>query len=403
MSTAIFMGFPAYGHVLPALKTAVALKQCGYQVYFFCTEDYQKLIESKGLEFKPYETSDIFYKNSEWFKDTIDALYSFTHAILMTTKEIIKNHIHDVQLLKADIIIYDSFAIWGKWIAHNLGIPAIQSITNFALNTAVKNQYPRVFYQDYLHLTPDSPRADRDQRRLELYGIGLKRKYPQLFTCFEDLFLSDESINLVYTSRKFHNYSKFFGKNYYFVGPVLTQQEVICSESTLDCGKKTIVISFGTILHSKHELYKLFFSALGESEYEVILSVGKTCLNSLGPIPENFEVFHYFNQIELLKNANLLITHGGMNSTCEALYFGVPLIVIPQTSDQFLVSESVEKTGAGIRLSTAQLNESLIKQSVERIFTDARIKASACEIGNSFRNAGGLKRAVQIIQSQVEK
>ena len=59
----------------------------------------------------------------------------------------------------------------------------------------------------------------------------------------------------------------------------------------------------------------------------------------------------------MLKNTKLFITHGGMNSANEGLYYGVPLIVIPQSADQPLIAEQVVKIGAGIKLNMQSLTE----------------------------------------------
>ena len=55
----------------------------------------------------------------------------------------------------------------------------------------------------------------------------------------------------------------------------------------------------------------------------------KAQLSDLGEIPKNFIVKNYVPQTEVLKYTKLFITHGGMNSTHEGLYYGIPLIVTP--------------------------------------------------------------------------
>ncbi|WP_442789489.1 nucleotide disphospho-sugar-binding domain-containing protein [Paenibacillus sp. CAA11] len=56
-------------------------------------------------------------------------------------------------------------------------------------------------------------------------------------------------------------------------------------------------------------------------------------------------------QLEVLQKAKLFITHGDMNSTSESLYYGVPLIVLPQSADQPIVARCVDEIGAGIHLN----------------------------------------------------
>ena len=45
-----------------------------------------------------------------------------------------------------------------------------------------------------------------------------------------------------------------------------------------------------------------------------------------------------------------------MNSTHEGLYYGVPLIVIPQSADQPLIAERVSNIGAGMKLEMQVLD-----------------------------------------------
>ena len=99
------------------------------------------------------------------------------------------------------------------------------------------------------------------------------------------------------------------------------------------------------------DFYKLCFKAFENTDYTIVMSIGdKTEISDLGDIPKNFIVKNYVPQTELLKYTKLFITHGGMNSTHEGLYNGVPLVVIPQSADQPVIAKQVENLGAGVKL-----------------------------------------------------
>ncbi len=75
-------------------------------------------------------------------------------------------------------------------------------------------------------------------------------------------------------------------------------------------------------------------------------------------------------QLEVLKQANLFITHGGMNSSSESLYFGVPMIVIPVMGDQPIVAQRIEDLKAGIQLNLKKLTPVTLYNAVMEVLSN---------------------------------
>ena len=67
-------------------------------------------------------------------------------------------------------------------------------------------------------------------------------------------------------------------------------------------------------------------------------------------IPDNILMFHFVPQLETLQHTDVFITHGGMNSVNESLFYGVPMIVVPQALDQSLVAKRVCELGVGLTI-----------------------------------------------------
>jgi MGT family glycosyltransferase len=133
-------------------------------------------------------------------------------------------------------------------------------------------------------------------------------------------------------------------------------------------------------------------------DVEVVMSVGKkTDINMFKDIPSNFIVRNYVPQLEILKYADVFITHGGMNSTNEGLYYDIPLILIPQSVDQPFVANRVAQLGAGIVIEKNIITPEILKQSVVTILSDNNFKINSEKIGKSLREAGGYKRGVDEI------
>jgi MGT family glycosyltransferase len=140
-------------------------------------------------------------------------------------------------------------------------------------------------------------------------------------------------------------------------------------------------------------------------DIDVLMSVGKEIDILALSIPGNFTVKYYYEipQLEVLKECNIFLTHGGMNSTQEGLYNGVPLLIIPQQEEQAHVAMQVVRSGSGICLNKSKVTPKLLKASVEKIISDESYRKNALIMRESFIAAGGTQRGVEEIFSYVGK
>jgi MGT family glycosyltransferase len=128
----------------------------------------------------------------------------------------------------------------------------------------------------------------------------------------------------------------------------------------------------------------------------VIISTGnETDINRLGEIPSNCIVKNTVDQIAVLKSTDVFITHCGMNSVSEALYYGVPLVLFPQSPEQQGVSNRVCELSAGIFLKDT--SPETIRNTVKTALSKQELKDGAGVIKNSFRNCGGASEAADFL------
>ena len=119
----------------------------------------------------------------------------------------------------------------------------------------------------------------------------------------------------------------------------------------------------------------------------------------LGPIPPNFIVEKFVPQLEVLQHAALFISHGGMNSVSEALYYNVPLIVVPQGADQPWIARRVAELGAGRMMTKEQVGAESLRHAAEEILSRPGFAQAAAKVGETLRTAGGYQRAADEIQA----
>jgi len=86
-----------------------------------------------------------------------------------------------------------------------------------------------------------------------------------------------------------------------------------------------------------------------------------------------------------------------MNSVSESLYYGVPLVVIPQMSEQEVVGRRVEQLGAGLYLAKAKATAATLRGAVDQLLADDRYRRQAAVVRESFLTAGGVTRAADAI------
>ena len=134
------------------------------------------------------------------------------------------------------------------------------------------------------------------------------------------------------------------------------------------------------------------------------MSIGKILKKEqLGKISNNFYVYNFVPQIEVLKRTDLFITHGGMNSTSEAMYFGVPLIVVPQAADQPIVGKRIEDLELGRVINKNNISSNIIRNYANEILNDDRYKDNMMKMRTKVRQVGGEERAVELINDLLKE
>jgi len=106
-----------------------------------------------------------------------------------------------------------------------------------------------------------------------------------------------------------------------------------------------VYVSFGSFLSVRGDVLAVVVDALRGLDVRVALAHGSSPRGALGPLPEGWLVREVLPQVTLLRHAALGITHGGNNSVTEALTAGVPLLVLPFSTDQFAGAAALEKAG----------------------------------------------------------
>ena len=387
MATIVFFCIPAHGHTNPTLNVVRELTARGHRVVYYSYDEFREKIEDAGAEFISCNGNDaqLHLTKEEGAKIGADLALS-TRVLVDTTLSLDEPVCRAMERLKPDCIVADSMAVWGKALAKKLGIPFVCSTTTFAFNKESAKIMPHSL-KETLSMILSMGKVNAQVKRLRQAGYPVKSVL--------DLIGSDESVpTVVYTSPLFQPCAETFPEHFAFVGPSIRPARSQVAKT----GEKLVYISMGTVNNDMLPLYRACVQAVKGTLWQVILSVGdQVDREELGTLPDNVAVFSSVDQIAVLQKADVFLTHCGMNSASEGLYFGVPLVMLPQTSEQSGVAVRAEQLGAGLRLR--KTTPDAIRAALEKAMDDPSYRENAEKIGASFRASGGAKAVADCIES----
>ncbi|MEC1670535.1 macrolide family glycosyltransferase [Bacillus mojavensis] len=379
------INIPAYGHVNPTLALVEKLCEKGHRVTYATTEEFAASVQQAGAEALIYHTSlnidpkqirEMIEKN-----ETPISLLKESLSILPQLEDLYQND-------HPDLIIYDFIALAGKLFADKLHIPVIKLCSSYAQNESFQ-------------LGSEDMLLKMKEAEAEFKAYLEQEQLPAV--SFEQLAVP-EALNIVFMPKSFQIQHETFDDRFCFVGPSLgkrTEQESLEIEKG---DGPLMLISLGTAFNAWPEFYKMCIEAFRNSSWQVIMSVGKTIdPESLDEIPANFTIRQSVPQLEVLAKADLFISHGGMNSTMEAMNAGVPLVVIPQMYEQELTAKRVDELGLGVYLQKEEVTVSRLQEAVQAVSGDQEVLSRVKNMQKDVKEAGGAERAAAEIEAFIKK
>jgi MGT family glycosyltransferase len=396
MFTICIIGHPASGHINPTLPVAEELQRRGHRVYYYATEPFRAKVEQTGSCFRSYGPQDLFERNL-----SRGGLPGGMAGLLETTESILPRLIGAVSSDEPDFLLVEAHAIWGNLLAQILDVPVTTLCSMFAINDSLISAGALL-----AHLYGRAPREAAFEGLLGLSRYfdtarRVGRRYKASCPGILNYLGNRQPLNIVFTSREFQIGGDVFDESYRFVGPSVSGR---VEEFSVDLpgDDPLIYISLGTMYNDELGFYGDCISAFGNRPFRVVMAVGQRLdAAKLPPLPANFLMLPHVPQVAVLRQADLFITHGGINSAHEAMWHGVPMIVFPQTADHHVVAGQVQLAGAGVVLDRARVTPEKLAGLTAVVLGDSRFARGSARVGESLRAAGGAVHAVdQIVAFQ---
>jgi MGT family glycosyltransferase len=153
-------------------------------------------------------------------------------------------------------------------------------------------------------------------------------------------------------------------------------------------GRPVVYVSFGSFLSARGDVLAKVADALRGMDVDVMLATGSTDAAALGDLPAHWLVRPFLPQVACLPRATVAVTHGGNNSVTECLHHGVPMLVLPFSTDQFAGAASVERHGSGIALAPNTCTATDLIAGITTLLT-GRYGSVAAALGDRLRATPG--------------
>ncbi|MBX3567195.1 MAG: glycosyltransferase [Rhizobiaceae bacterium] len=114
-------------------------------------------------------------------------------------------------------------------------------------------------------------------------------------------------------------------------------------------GGPLVYVSFGSLGAMDASLIERMLAVFSSLPARFLVNAG-SFRETYRAVPDNVHLDSWFPQPSVVAKSDLFIHHGGNNSFCEALAFGVPSLIMPYCWDGHDNARRAEETGTGRRL-----------------------------------------------------
>ncbi|WP_229117697.1 nucleotide disphospho-sugar-binding domain-containing protein [Enemella evansiae] len=400
MSAPLFVAtMPAAGHVNPLLPVLTRLVRSGTPVVAAGTEEFADALCATGAEFVGYPpgvlgSADIAAATRSGGSVAVIV------KILTATGEFAPFVAEQARSCGAAAVLHDSNALWGRIGAALTGLPTVSFMTTILIGSgAVKALSVREALAETGPTLRNLPAAIRARRTLvRTFGADLVPATPML-PLRGDLTIFPVPRTLQGPDARLDDSCMFVGPT---ADPGSTDDLDPELAAFLDTDQPVVLVSLGTLHAAGDDFFATCVDGLGDLPIRVVIATGRdTPPAAAAGAPSSFCWRTRVPQRAVLARSAAFVTHGGMNSALEGIAAGVPLVVIPQQVEQFLIGKAFADRGAATvlrqHLGRRPVPADQLRAAVRQAVTDPAMARAAIELGGTMRAEGGADRAAELI------
>lgn len=406
----------SFGSALNCVGIAQKLKQAGAIPVFICHAGFTGVFTEYGFQEyhlapaavavdPPTDESWQSFVSTHLDTFNLDPMAQLTRYVAPTWEAIVDSAIQAEEGLQAllkrirpDVIVLDNVIMFPA-IA-NAGVPWVRVVS------CAETEIPDANVPPYLSgLTADAPQRPAFEAAYLTVTAAAHRRY-NIFRKFRGLaplppgqFLepSDDLNLLLAPSAIRHDRATPLSADRFVFLEGCMREEAHFDTPPLPVDKGPLVyLSFGSLGAIDTDLIGRMIQTFATLPARFLVNVGGF-MESYQQVPDNVYLGSWFPQPSVVAQADLFIHHGGNNSFCEALYFGVPSLVMPYCWDGHDNAARAAQTNTGLHMDRANWTPKALGEAVMGVMSDRNIATRLRGISAQMTADPGVSKAANHI------
>ena len=427
MATIVFMPFHFASDLNPTFALAGKLRNRGHQVQYLCIPDTEPRIRSQGFDFTPifsraFPEGTLAKQSESEAQGKRYGLAEFRDRFQGTCELLREGELdRATRHLQPDLLLTSSGTPWVGIAACQTGIPVISfsstliSVEDSAVPPFKSNFIPK-------HTLRSRLRTWFEWRKLFLY----RRLYSRDWDISGDLKklarhfgypMSKIDFRVETWPRLLLTEFVFFPEQLDFPRPRKPEGAFFIESAVdierrdgdfpwdrVDEHKPLIYCTLGSLLPFKFparssQFFQMFMDAMAQRPaWQGVVTVGNYLKPDEFNCPDNVFITSVAPQVEMLKRASLMISHGGVTGVKESAFMGVPMLLMPVYYDEFGNAARVVYHGLGARLRLKEVSALELGRLIDRVLEDSSYSERAKLMSEKLRNLEQQSPGVAIVE-----
>jgi zeaxanthin glucosyltransferase len=410
-----FLSMPLTGHLHPMTALGRKMKARGHEVTFFGLPDAARIVQSAGLDFVPFGedeypvgTTPAMYARLAMLKGEDVVRYSFQEMHPQRTRITLEQLPEKLAHCGVEALVIDTIHFFAELVPMSMDIPYAHIWNVLHIDSSGATP-PCLFGWDYEDTPAARARNIEAVKKMrsvfqpiqQVAGSWAEKHGLQIDWDTPNATISKLAV-ITQTPKEFDFPDVPQAPAFHYAGPFHDdhgRESVAFPWERLN-GEPLIYASMGTLVNGLTDVFRIILKAAAAIPgRQLVLSIGSNIqMDDLGPIPASAIVVSKAPQIELLKRAELCITHAGINTTLESLALGVPMVAIPVGFDQPGIAARIVYHGVGESVSISSMNKEDLSGAIQEVLRNLSYRNTARRFQRTIAQTHGLDRAADVLE-----